>query len=112
MVQKVTTVPESFETYMEKENEFNQKKKRRLDESNCKSSEKSCFNQIKDVNYHEDTSNSNYASKLQSKIDMHHNIPTDRIKMTLLNGKNLDLNMYTENFNCFEVNKNNMKISN
>ena len=36
-------------------------------------------------------------------IDLYQNIPTDFIKIKLLNGQDLDLNMHMENFSCFDV---------
>ena len=91
----------------DKENDINHSKKRRLDDVNGKAKETSCFIPSKEVNerfnYYQDVTNTNYASKLQSKIDLYQNIPTDFIKIKLLNGQDLDLNMFMENFSCFDV---------
>ena len=98
---------------MDKENDLNHTKKRRVDESNCKNNETSCY-QSKEINdrfnYNQDVSNSNYSSKLQSKINMNQKAPTELIKIKLLNGKNLDLKMYADEFSCFDVSLTNLHL--
>ena len=94
----------------EKENGHgnNNKKKRRIDES--APNEASCFTSTNATNERGfsfdqgfDETHANYASKLQSKMSVLQNNPSKVIKSKLLNGDIIDLKMYLDDVNCFEV---------